>query len=103
MSHWKTLLAMKNHLFSKGHASAWLFAGALIAFFSSCSHQSTPRAEKDLVTIMSGTEYGYTLGTPIGLFVPNEDQRPGDYKEMNKIPRPGHADFTYQVQKIATP
>ena len=55
------------------------------------------------MTIMSGTEYGYTLGTPIGLFVPNEDQRPGDYKEMNKIPRPGHADFTYQVQKIATP
>jgi len=52
MSHWKTLLAMKNHLFSKGHASAWLFAGALIAFFSSCSHQSTPRAEKDEALIM---------------------------------------------------
>jgi hypothetical protein len=26
---------------------------------------------------------GVSLGTPIGLFVPNEDQRPGDYKEMN--------------------
>lgn len=47
---------------------------------------------------MSGTEFGYTLGTPIGLFVPNEDQRPGDYKEMSMIPRPGHADFTYQVK-----
>ena len=47
---------------------------------------------------MSGTEFGYTLGTPIGLFVPNEDQRPGDYKEMSAIPRPGHADFTYQVK-----
>ena len=62
------------------------------------SRLTTPRAEKDLVTIMSGTEFGHTLGTPIGLFVPNEDQRPGDYKEMNKIPRPGHADFTYQVK-----
>ena len=50
------------------------------------------------MTIMSGTEFGYTLGTPIGLFVPNEDQRPGDYKEMNKIPRPGHADLTYQLK-----
>ena len=52
----------------------------------------------DMVTIMSGTEFGYTLGTPIGLFVPNEDQRPGDYKEMSMIPRPGHADFTYQIK-----
>ena len=62
------------------------------------SRLTTPRAEKDMVTIMSGTEFGYTLGTPIGLFVPNEDQRPGDYKEMSKIPRPGHADFTYQIK-----
>ena len=62
------------------------------------SRLTTPRAEKDMVTIMSGTEKGYTLGTPIGLFVPNEDQRPGDYKEMSSIPRPGHADFTYQIK-----
>jgi chorismate synthase len=62
------------------------------------SRLTTPRAEKDLVTIMSGTEFGFTLGTPIGLFVPNEDQRPGDYSEMDSIPRPGHADFTYQIK-----
>ena len=62
------------------------------------SRLTTPRAEKDLVTILSGTEHGYTLGTPIGLLVKNEDQRPGDYKEMSSIPRPGHADFTYQVK-----
>jgi len=36
-----------------------------------------------------------TLGTPIGLSVPNEDQRPGDYSSMNSFPRPSHADFTY--------
>ena len=51
------------------------------------SRLTTPRAEKDLVSILSGTEHGYTLGTPIGLLVPNEDQRPGDYKEMSNIPR----------------
>mmetsp|Transcript_24368 Transcript_24368/g.51026 ORF Transcript_24368/g.51026 Transcript_24368/m.51026 type:complete len:507 (-) Transcript_24368:616-2136(-) len=62
------------------------------------SRLTTPRAEKDMVTILSGVEHGYTLGTPIGLFVKNEDQRPGDYKEMSEIPRPGHADYTYLVK-----
>lgn len=59
---------------------------------------STPRQESDTVTILSGTENGVTLGTPIGLFVPNQDQRPGDYKEMSNIPRPSHADYTYQMK-----
>ena len=60
------------------------------------SKVNTPRDEKDQVKILSGTENGQTLGTPIGLFVPNEDQRPRDYGEMQQIPRPSHADFTYQ-------
>lgn len=59
---------------------------------------STPRSEKDLVSILSGVENGVTLGTPIGLMVHNRDQRPGDYQEMLAIPRPSHADFTYQVK-----
>ncbi|WP_321417875.1 chorismate synthase [uncultured Desulfobacter sp.] len=57
---------------------------------------STDRQEPDQVTIQSGTEHGLTLGTPISLFVPNKDHRPGDYKSMADIPRPSHADFTYQ-------
>ncbi|MCS6771979.1 MAG: chorismate synthase [Kiritimatiellae bacterium] len=59
---------------------------------------STPRSERDEVVILSGTEQGVTLGTPIGLFVANQDQRPGDYKEMQNIPRPSHADYTYQMK-----
>lgn len=62
------------------------------------SKVATARAESDTVTILSGTENGITLGTPIGLFVPNKDQRPGDYQEMNQIPRPSHADYTYQMK-----
>lgn len=31
------------------------------------------------VEVQSGTENGLTLGTPIGLVVRNEDQRPKDY------------------------
>ncbi|KAK8862006.1 chorismate synthase [Apiospora arundinis] len=58
---------------------------------------TTPRNEKDRVQIQSGTEFGVTLGTPIGLMVMNEDQRPKDYgnKTMDLYPRPSHADFTY--------
>ncbi|MBN1780812.1 chorismate synthase [bacterium] len=59
---------------------------------------STPRQEADQVTILSGVENGLTLGTPIGLMVCNRDQRPGDYKEMGTIPRPSHADYTYQMK-----
>jgi chorismate synthase len=58
---------------------------------------TTPRDEKDRVEIQSGTEFGVTLGTPIGMMVRNEDQRPKDYgnKTMDIYPRPSHADWTY--------
>ncbi|MBW7907927.1 MAG: chorismate synthase, partial [Kiritimatiellae bacterium] len=62
------------------------------------SKVNTPRQESDTVTILSGTENGLTLGTPIGLYVPNKDQRPGDYKTMSDVPRPSHADYTYQMK-----
>jgi chorismate synthase len=50
------------------------------------------------VIILSGTENGKTLGTPIALQVANKDQRPKDYGNMQDIPRPSHADFTYQMK-----
>jgi len=62
------------------------------------SRLSTDRQEHDTVTILSGVENGLTLGTPIALQVPNKDQRPGDYHAMSRIPRPSHADFTYQTK-----
>jgi chorismate synthase len=59
------------------------------------SNLTTPRNEKDLVHLQSGIEHGVTLGTPIGLLVKNEDQRPHDYSETDLYPRPSHADYTY--------
>ncbi|CAI6338359.1 unnamed protein product [Periconia digitata] len=58
---------------------------------------TTPRNEKDKVTIHSGTENGITLGTPIAMQVPNENQRKQDYgnQTMDLYPRPSHADLTY--------
>lgn len=62
------------------------------------SKLTTDRKEKDQVQILSGTEHGVTLGSPIALKVNNLDQRPADYGEMETIPRPSHADFTYMAK-----
>ncbi len=59
---------------------------------------ATERKETDQVVILSGTEKGRTLGTPIALQVINRDQRPEDYRGMQDIPRPSHADYTTQMK-----
>jgi len=55
----------------------------------------TPRKEADKVQILSGTFEGRTLGTPISMWVKNEDQRSEAYNEMAEKFRPSHADYTY--------
>ena len=62
------------------------------------SRLATERNESDRVAILSGTENGLTLGTPIGLLVLNKDHRPADYEHLSRIPRPSHADVTYQAK-----
>ena len=62
------------------------------------SSLTTDRGETDRVTLLSGVEHGQTLGIPITLFVANKDQRPGDYQSLRTVPRPSHADYTYQVK-----
>src|SRR5512137_1657096 len=58
----------------------------------------SPRKEADAVQILSGTFEGKTLGTPICLWVKNEDARPEAYTEMATKFRPSHADYTYQAK-----
>jgi chorismate synthase len=58
----------------------------------------SPRKESDTVRILSGTFGGKTLGTPISLWVKNEDARPEAYAEMAAKFRPSHADYTYQAK-----
>ena len=56
----------------------------------------TPRKESDTVQITSGiSTTGLTLGTPICLWVKNEDARSEAYNEMKDKFRPSHADYTY--------
>ena len=56
------------------------------------------RKESDTIRILSGTFEGKTLGTPICLWVRNEDARPEAYSEMATKFRPSHADYTYQAK-----
>jgi chorismate synthase len=58
----------------------------------------SPRKESDIIQILSGTFEGKTLGTPISLWVKNEDARPEAYSEMAAKFRPSHADYTYQAK-----
>src|ERR1700693_3783753 len=49
-----------------------------------------PRKETDTAQILSGAFEGQTLGTPISIWVRNEDQRAEAYKEMETLYRPSH-------------
>lgn len=62
------------------------------------SHITTQRKESDLVQVLSGIFNGKSLGTPISLFIPNEDQRSKDYNHIEDAFRPSHADYTYQTK-----
>ena len=57
---------------------------------------TSQRKESDEAAILSGVFEGRTLGTAISIMVKNEDARPGDYREMQELFRPSHADFTYE-------
>jgi chorismate synthase len=56
----------------------------------------TPRQEADRARILAGVFEGNTLGSPIHVFVANQDQRSRDYSDLKDLYRPSHADFTYE-------
>src|SRR6185295_13615098 len=58
----------------------------------------TPRKEADMIQIMSGIFEGQTTGTPISMWVKNEDARSEAYTEMATKFRPSHADYTYAAK-----
>lgn len=55
---------------------------------------ATTRHESDNVEFLSGIYDGKTLGTPIAFIIRNSDARSSDYDGLDKLLRPGHADFT---------
>jgi len=56
----------------------------------------TERKEPDAIEILSGVFEGKTTGTPLAIIIRNTNQRSGDYSDISRLFRPGHADHTWQ-------
>jgi len=54
---------------------------------------TTPRVEADEPRIVSGWFNGFTTGAPLTIVFENQNTRSGDYDQLKKQPRPGHADW----------
>lgn len=64
-----------------------------------CNEWETPRNEKDNYRIVSGVfDNGFTDGNTIKVIVENNTFKSGDYKSIENIYRPSHADFTYKLK-----
>ncbi|MFN8323031.1 MAG: chorismate synthase [Chitinophagales bacterium] len=59
---------------------------------------TTQRKESDTLQILSGIFDGKTLGSPIAITIPNEDQHPEDYTHLKDAYRPSHADYTNEIK-----
>lgn len=60
---------------------------------------ATPRREEDLPRFVSGLNSdGATCGAPLALVIENANTRSGDYDELRRVPRPGHADLPAQLK-----
>src|SRR5512140_2125314 len=62
------------------------------------SRASTARKEEDRAEILSGIFEGRTTGTPISILVWNKDADSSAYDLLRDKPRPGHADYAYQMK-----
>lgn len=56
---------------------------------------ATARKESDKAQILSGVFEGKSTGTPIAIFIQNENQKSRDYSNIKDLFRPSHGDFTY--------
>jgi len=62
------------------------------------SELTTARMETDEPAILSGLVNGVTCGAPLAIIIRNTDARSGDYREIQDIPRPSHADYAAHVK-----
>lgn len=59
---------------------------------------ATTRRESDTPRLVSGVLDGRTTGAPLAVVIQNENQRSGDYGNLGRLPRPGHADYPGHVR-----
>ena len=59
---------------------------------------STTRCEADMPEFLSGLTGNTTCGAPLTAIIRNTNTRSKDYSELERKPRPGHADYTACVK-----
>lgn len=59
---------------------------------------ATPRLEKDIPHILSGTLDNVTTGAPLAMVIENTNTKSGDYSNLLTVPRPGHSDYPAYVK-----
>ena len=60
---------------------------------------STTRKEADAPEILSGLNAdGLTCGAPLAAVIRNTNQHSGDYPDLLRMPRPGHADYAAGIK-----
>ena len=59
---------------------------------------TTPRREADRPEFLSGLVDGVTCGAPVTALIRNTNTRSGDYENLRRVPRPGHADYSAWVK-----
>ena len=59
---------------------------------------STARKEADMPEFLCGLTGNVTCGAPLTAIIRNTNTRSGDYSELERKPRPGHADYTAFVK-----
>jgi len=62
------------------------------------SKLASGRKETDEITVLSGVFEGHTLGTSIGMTLPNRDAHSASYAHHKDRYRPSHADFTWDAK-----
>jgi chorismate synthase len=55
------------------------------------------RKEPDVPRILSGVLDGKATGAPVAVWIENRDAQSKPYRDLARIPRPGHADWVNQV------
>lgn len=59
---------------------------------------ATPRLEKDIPHILSGTLDNVTTGAPLAMVIENTNTKSGDYSNLMTVPRPSHSDYPAYVK-----
>ena len=59
---------------------------------------STSRKEADIPKFICGLVENVTCGAPITAIIENTNTKSADYKNLIKVPRPGHADFPAYIK-----